>query len=298
MLPMPKPALDAETVYTTCTATARPKSIRPHLQQLTADLNDAAARYDTAAAGQGLHTLGDLQHQPDGKPDKQPGIKKPKPKAGGLNTHLEAAYTNRLVPEKSPGHGFYRQLMEEAPDGRCPLCSQGVADTLDHQLPKAVYPLLAVVPVNLVPACRDCNFHKGDQAPATAKDQTLHPYYDHNVHDYTWLVARIIEPPKPSITFHVEPPPDMPPTLAARVRLHFTTLRIARLYNPQAGPAVRTLSLNLRRWKLPSSQVPQHLLELAEDAAAENPNSWQTALYTALASNAWYTQGGYEKPWR
>ncbi|WP_053161421.1 HNH endonuclease [Streptomyces caatingaensis] len=64
----------------------------------------------------------------------------------------------------------------------CPLCGISKVTTIDHQLLKGRYPLLAVVPVNLVPACRDCNTGKGEEAPATAEDQPLHPYYDDLFH--------------------------------------------------------------------------------------------------------------------
>ncbi|MCE0445405.1 hypothetical protein LT493_11440 [Streptomyces tricolor] len=89
----------------------------------------------------------------------------------------------------------------------------------------------------------------------------------------------------------------MPLLLAARVRHHFTTLKLARLYNPQAGPELRYLSRSLRR--LPPAAIVVHLRERAEDwAAIEGPNSWQAALYRALADNSWYTLDGYREPWK
>ncbi|MFJ2348021.1 HNH endonuclease [Streptomyces antimycoticus] len=286
MLPLPKPGLDARTVFTTCTATARPETLRARLQDLKDHVAKAAVEYETAAAGQALHTLGHLQHQPDGKPP---------PTAGGINEQLTKTYKSRMVPKRSSGRDFYDQLLSGAPDGRCALCGQGLADTLDHQLPKTAYPLLAVTPANLVPTCHDCNFYKGEQAPATAEEQTLHPYFDGHVHDYVWLTARIAGPPEPAISFHATPPPDMPPVWAARVLRHFTTLKLARLYNPQAGPELRSLSRSLHR--LPPKEIPEHLRERAADWAEENPNCWQAALYRGLAESTWYAEEGYKEPW-
>ncbi|MFE0865796.1 HNH endonuclease [Streptomyces rochei] len=284
MLPVPKPALDPHVVFDTCTATAKPLTARTRLQALKDTVAKAATEYDTAATNQALHTLTHLQDQPDGKPDK----------TGGLNAQLKKTYTSRMVHKKSSGRGFYDQLLAGAPDGRCALCGHGIADTLDHQLPKTSYPLLAVTPANLVPACRDCNFYKGEQAPVSADKQTLHPYYDGQVHDHVWLFARIVGPPKPGVSFYASPPPDMPPLLAARIRHHFTKLKLARLYNPQAGPELRYLSRSLRQ--LTPEAIADHLQERAENwTAIEGPNSWQAALYRVLASDVWYTTGGYKE---
>ncbi|MFE8941062.1 HNH endonuclease [Streptomyces sp. NPDC007872] len=287
MRPIDKPVLDARTVFDTCTATARPKTVRTKLQALKDTVAAAAAEYDTAATARALHTLGHLKDLPDGEPKKK----------GGLNKELKNTYSSRMVHKKSAGRDFYDQLLKEAPDDRCALCGQGIADTLDHQLPKAHYPLLAVAPANLVPACRDCNYYKGEEAPLNAEQQTLHPYYDGEIHDHTWLVARVSGPPKPAVVFAAVPPPEMPSLLAARVRHHFTILKLARLYNPQAGPELRNLSRSLPR--LSAKAVLEHLRERAEDwAVSEGVNSWQAALYRALANSPWYTGGGYKEPWK
>ncbi|MGW1976478.1 HNH endonuclease [Streptomyces sp. NPDC001889] len=293
MLPLPRPALDARTVYTTCISTASPLKVRAELIQLSDRVAEAAADYEKAAAQRALHTLGALQHQPGGKP--APKTNKDQEEADkGVNDHLTATYTSRMVPKKSQGRTFYNQLLAAAPDGRCTLCGQGLADTLDHQLPKAVYPLLAVTPDNLVPACRSCNTIKSDQAPAAAEEQTLHPYFDTDINDYIWLAARVTGLPGPAVTFHADPPPEMPRVLAARARHHFSSLELARTYGPQAGPELRTLSRSLKR--LPLTDIPEHLAERAEDWTQENPNSWQAALYRALATSSWFTVNGYLEP--
>ncbi|MDX2404556.1 HNH endonuclease [Streptomyces microflavus] len=284
MLPLPRPALDARAVYLTCVSVARPASLRAELHQLGDQVANAAAVYEEAATKGELYTLDALQHQPGGKPSRP--AKKDEPK--GINYHLKTTYTSRMVSTEGKGRPFYNQLLAAAPDGRCTLCGQGLADTLDHQLPKDVYPLLAVTPDNLVPACRTCNTNKRDEAPVTAEEQTLHPYFDTDIDEYIWLVARVTGPGLPAVTFHADPPPSMPPVLAARVRHHFTSLQLARTYGPQAAPELRTLSRSLTR--LPPAAVSEYLNEKAEDWTDEQPNSWQAALYRALAGSSWYVR--------
>ncbi|MGW3073918.1 HNH endonuclease [Kitasatospora sp. NPDC001132] len=264
-------------------------TVRTELQKLTIQVANAAAEYESAAASQAQHDLVHLQHQPGGKPTGKPA------KPAGINGPLINSYSSRMVPERSPGRSFYDQLLAGAPDGRCTLCGHGLAATLDHQLPKTLYPLLAVAPLNLVPACRDCNSNKRELAPASAEEQTLHPYFDSDTQQYTWLTAHITGAPEPSVTFQATPPPDMPPLLAARARHHFAVLRLGLLYAPQAGPEMRVLSGMLIR--LPRSELRSYLRERAEVWAAENPNCWQAALYRALADSDWYIEHGHREPW-
>lgn len=284
MLPTPKPDLDVATVYAACISKARPAAMRTRLQDLSDIVAAAAAEYETAAAAAAAHTLAHLHHQPDGKAGKD----------GGVNKQLTGCYTSRMVHKNGAGREFYNELLERAPDGRCALCGHGIADTLDHQLPKIAYPLLAVAPANLVPACRGCNSLRGEMAPQTAEEQTLHPYFD-DLGDHVWLTARVGGLPKPAVTFHAVPPPAMPEVMAARVRLHFTTLKLGKLYGSQVGPELRSLSHTLRG-KHPTA-VPGYLTERAEGWHRENPNCWQAALYRGLSTSEWYTEGGHQAPW-
>jgi hypothetical protein len=114
-------------------------------------------------------------------------------------------YTHKLADPKAPGRAIYDEIRMAAPNGRCPLCGRGAVYTLDHHLPKANYPDLALTPINLVPACQDCNKNKTSTLPLTAADETLHPYFD-NVEGDIWLHARVIEVAPAAVVFSVVPP--------------------------------------------------------------------------------------------
>ena len=103
-------------------------------------------------------------------------------------------YTNRMAKEGAPGRPVYNALKLAA--RRCPLCGHRDVSTLDHYLPKTAFPLLCVTPSNLVPACSDCNKVKSDALPATAADQTLHPYFDDADQD-AWLKAEVVQARRP-----------------------------------------------------------------------------------------------------
>ena len=60
----------------------------------------------------------------------------------------------------------------------CPYCEIVKVQTLDHFLDKATYPDLAALPLNLVPACADCNRLRPDGIVAKGERSLMHPYFD------------------------------------------------------------------------------------------------------------------------
>ncbi|WP_157043141.1 hypothetical protein [Rhodopseudomonas palustris] len=62
----------------------------------------------------------------------------------------------------------------------CPACGEaGRPNTLDHYLPKDVYPHFCVTPHNLFPMCDACQIEKGSKTGDVADPRFfLHPYYD------------------------------------------------------------------------------------------------------------------------
>jgi 5-methylcytosine-specific restriction endonuclease McrA len=107
-------------------------------------------------------------------------------------SEMEKVYTQRMAKSGAPGRDIYDEIFASSPGGRCPLCMQRYVATLDHHLPKAHFPSLAVTPLNLIPACSDCNKAKLDLIATTAEEVPLHPYYD-NLGDAIWLNAVVIE---------------------------------------------------------------------------------------------------------
>ncbi|MEU7646897.1 HNH endonuclease [Streptomyces huasconensis] len=281
MWPLPEPALDARAVYATCISKTRPAKVKARLRQLEDTVAAAADEYEKAAATASLHNLKHLEDQPDGNDMSK-----------GDNKKLTGCYTSRMARNGSAGREIYNQLIKSARRGRCPLCGHGFADTIDHQLPKIAYPLLAVTPANLVPACLPCNKAKGEAVPATAEEQTLHPYFD-DVTDYVWLAARLTAPPEPGVTFFVDPHPDWSPTLTARVQRHFTTYKLARLYAAQVGTELAALNDYLRG--KPYRAILDEIQARATSYGTRN--SWQAALYRALAASPWYVKSGYLNEW-
>ncbi|MFJ4518444.1 HNH endonuclease [Streptomyces sp. NPDC088816] len=210
-----------------------------------------------------------------------------------------AVYTNRMAKKQAAGRPIYDDLILAAKDGRCPLCGQRPVSTLDHHLPKTLYPALAVDPLNLVPSCADCNKLKLDVTPRSSEEETLHPYFDDVEHD-SWLKAEVIEVAPAALRFFVDPPAAWSPTLIRRARLHFKTFGMASLYASQAAQELGNIKYYLTQLyevgqKRGAQRVQDHLAEQAESRRRAHINSWQSATYQALADSAWYCDGGFAK---
>lgn len=160
---MGKPNLIAQDVFTTCISRVRDPNLKRRLTNITNNVVTASNQFDNLATTNQLHRIG-----------RQVNV-------GGVIT--KRGNERRLYPKdgqkNSPGRDAYDLLFNSAVQGKCPLCAQRIVSTLDRRLPKAHYPALAVTPLNLVPACSDCNKAKLANLPTTSSEETLHPYYDY-----------------------------------------------------------------------------------------------------------------------
>jgi len=88
-------------------------------------------------------------------------------------------YDQYFVPIGKPARKIYDALLNAAKE-KYPFCGGiGTPRNLDHFLPKTHFPQFAILPCNLVPACRDCNMDGKAHAYATnAEDQIIQPYVD------------------------------------------------------------------------------------------------------------------------
>jgi hypothetical protein len=203
-------------------------------------------------------------------------------------------YTKKMADPKAPGRTIYDEIRMAAPNGRCPLCGRGVVYTLDHHLPKAHYPDLVLTPINLVPACQDCNKNKTSALPTTAGEETLHPYFD-NVEGDIWLHARVIEVAPAAVYYSVAPPGTWSPTLATRVRNHFRIYHLRQLYASLAGEEdcnIRTLLAGPQA-RSGAQGVRECLISVAASYRTTRRNTWQAAAYSAMASSDWFCEGGF-----
>lgn len=271
-----KPNYKVEDIYHLCISKVRRKDLKTRLASCTSFVTLAAQEYEKKIVGNKLHTI-----TPEISFDNIISSKE-----------MNDVYTLRMVPKKAPGRLLYDKLLNAPPHGICPLCGQRIATTLDHHLPKAEYPALSVVPINLVPACKDCNTIKLNDIPSSSIEETLHPYFD-NVEEDKWLFASIIRDSF-DIIFEVNPPEKWSPLLSKRVKNHFEVFELGVLYSKHAAVELINIRYLLHNtFKVAGSEQVKLLLEsFALSRENAHKNSWQSAFYRALAEDKWFQTEG------
>jgi 5-methylcytosine-specific restriction endonuclease McrA len=275
MKKLSKPNDSALDVFTACIDKIRDDNLKMRLIACSQEIQDSAVEFDLKVSHAQLHTI------------------LPKDNVATVVTvnEMKSVYTNRMAKKLAPGRIYYDKLMSLPDHGRCPLCFQRVVSTLDHHLPKAHFPSLAVSPFNLIPACQDCNKTKSEGIPTCSEEETLHPYYD-DVEQFVWVKAKIKESIPVAIEFYVDPPNVCPPVLAERMKYHFKAFRLAALYASHAAEELASIEYIVKRVhdKSGSAELKKYLSETAAGKKSVSLNSWQSALYSCLSENNWFCE--------
>lgn len=279
MRELPRPTDDVAAVYELCISKVKNRRLRGRLAQVQRYVVSASKRLSSLGARGAFHTM---------RPTTRVGRSVSK-------EEMSAVYEQRMARKGAPGRPVYDRLLMASPDMRCPLCGQRVVSTLDHYMPRKFFPALSVVPINLVPACSDCNKLKLAGIAADANEQLLHPYFD-NVDAAQWLHARVDESSPASLEFSVRPPDGWSKVTIARVRHHFSVLKLGSLYRSHAAAELSNIKYSVSSLfqKAGSNAVRDHLTTEAESRRRAQLNSWQTAMYFALAASTWYCEGGFQ----
>lgn len=275
---LPRPPHAAGETFEVCISRIRNPGLKARLEAAALSVVAASAAFDLAATQRRLHTIPRSEIvAPDVTVDE-----------------MSKVYTQSMARKEAPGRAIYDAIFASAPQGRCPLCVQRHVTTLDHHLPKAYYPALVVAPLNLVPACADCNKAKLAATPTRPEDVALHPYYDDLGNDQ-WLVARVVRRRPAAVKFQLAAPQSWDPILVARVRNHFQVLKLAQLYASQAADELVHIRHQLEGLhnRGGAEQIRDELRARAMSSAAARPNSWRAATYQAWAGSDWFCDGGF-----
>ena len=276
-----KPNLTALDTFNICIEGIRDTRKKQRFEGIREIIKQAELAFDLRAANTELHRIAEANKIPGGN-------------GYVSDAEMEQLYDSHMARRKSRGRDTYDTIMMAAKHGQCPFCGHLPVSTLDHSLPKARHPALAVTPFNLIPCCKDCNHKKGSLGPNSQETQFFHAYYDDITQD-RWLYAEIVEGATPGAIFLVEAPEHWSTVTVERVRRHFSNLELGRLYASQAGRQLQNIkrSLNNIYQAAGSDAVREDLEDRSESYAAVSVNSWEGALYEAASQSDWYCDGGF-----
>lgn len=279
MRKLPKPVFSVDDIVDDCVRSVQSQDLKTRLRKAKPTIAMAAQSYDSRGA------LGELYLIAGGNAVDEV-----------LATEMEKLYRQTFVKSKRT-RPIYASLKKACRNDICPLCGQRTVHQLDHYLPVSLHPLLAVTPVNLVPACSECNKVKLAHGPVNAEEQTLHPYFD-DLTDVRWLFADIEQTQPVSIVFRASPFPSLSPVLTSRITWHFDMFNLGDLYASHAAEELSNIRYGLNlvvSGVNAENDLRAHLRREAQSRSALYRNSWQTAMYEALSQSDWFCNGGYRQ---
>jgi hypothetical protein len=256
------------------------------LRKVENDINifqDGADVYVASASTGELYTIQPIPNHRDHDPIVIGQLKK---------SELLKLYSTYFVDKDKPGRMIYNALMAAANE-KCPFCGGiGRPRNLDHYLPKAHYPQFCVLPVNLVPSCRDCNMDgKGDDFATREEEQVLQPYLDNDRYfSDQWIFARYIagtgaEPGV--IEYFVQPPEHWDDPQKRRVEKHFNDFGLDLRFSKEAGPRLIIYLAQIQaltRIPLELEIAKNTILQPAIDSAPF-VNHWERVMCLALLND-------------
>jgi len=210
---------------------------------------------------------------------------------GGISSQvLRGLYGNQLQKKRKPARRYYDQLLLAAED-KCPYCGGiGRPRNVDHYLPLSHFPQFSVLPLNLVPCCRDCNMDgKGNKFALTADSQLLHPYLDKpSFFSDKWVYATISHEQDCIVRFFVNAPASWPSIDQQRVTHHFHIFDLAVRYAIQAAQELTTIISQRKVLMncLPAADFSEYLKSIALSQLCVN--HWKKVMFECLSVDEWF----------
>ncbi|MBB1386452.1 HNH endonuclease [Pseudoalteromonas sp. SG45-5] len=208
-------------------------------------------------------------------------------------------YENNLRDKDKPARDYYDTLLVSSGE-RCPFCGDiGQTKNLDHFLPKAHFPEFSVMPLNLVPSCRDCNMGEKGQDYATLEDdQAIHPYVDKDLfYQEQWVFAEYLNEDDGALRYFVQCPVTWRVEDINRAKNHFKSLSLANRYRLEAGKHLSEVIDQKNAFKkmifkfnpnATSAQIKDAFVEANLQPIIDSDqfdNHWKKVMYQCLANS-------------
>jgi hypothetical protein len=279
-----RPTASAEQTYDLCVSTIADTLLRGNFAASRENILGIYEHYNQLAQNQQLHVLEPFEGNDDALV------------VGRITKgDLKRLYTQQLAGRGKPARVLYDQILASAPLGRCPYCGFGQVSTLDHFLAKAKFPRTSVLPINLVPSCKDCNHGKRAVVARVPAEQVIHPYFETaQIEEEQWLFAAVQETVPVSVIYRATPPAAWNDALQSRASNQLKDFDLPRRFALEAANEIAGLTPLLHSLAPVGEQaVREHLKLVFQNEFSLKKNSWRTALYQALANSDWFCGGGY-----
>ncbi|AQP36667.1 HNH endonuclease [Vibrio anguillarum] len=284
MIRLSPPKYSINDAIQLCTDGMSKKDLRDRIDQGSGIIRESAADYSVKAVVGELFTIDPIGDDEESVVNS--GISK---------REFVNLYEYYFRNTNKPGREIYDALMLSANEC-CPFCGGlGRPKNLDHYLPKAHFPQFSILPLNLLPSCRDCNMDgKGDHYATVYHEQIIHPYLDKECFFLEqWVFARVLPGAPCTLDFYVSTPEEWEENDKLRATQHFKDFDLSKRYSIQATNLITTV-VHMRRTFMNGTTAEEFKEFLL---SYNNPsffiNHWQVAASQALANSDWFCAEGH-----
>jgi len=201
---------------------------------------------------------------------------------------LYRMYEEYFVPKKKRARRIYDKILASAAD-RCPFCGGiGRPRNLDHFLPKAYFPQFSVMPLNLVPICRDCNFDgKGDRYASSISQVPIQPYLDSDrFFSEQWIFATFYPEAGSGgfLEYFVSAPDSWSDAEKERALNHFRDFDLAKRFSIKAAEQLNSVLSQIEKMAdvgLDEAAISSVLLA---SISASDMNNWRRCMFQAIVA--------------
>ncbi|MCW2277658.1 HNH endonuclease [Heliophilum fasciatum] len=275
MIRMKKPENNIDIIISDCVSNYRDEDLRNRFKSSIAFIERYTEKFDNEMMRNNVHSL------------------QPHNSVNGTvsDDEMVKLYDDKFSKRDQPGRKHYDKIKVSAQNGRCPFCGIRPVYTLDHFLVKNSFPTLAVSPMNLVPACRDCNTIKGNKQFSCYEDTHLHPYYD-DLGNEIWLEAIVKKTSDIVVLYKVKKPDSWNESLFQRMKNHFDLFDLNTIFSLQAVDEIASSIYKFKNIKEIAGQdaLYKDLSGTLKSCEKASLNGWKSALYRALATDRWFVE--------
>lgn len=167
----------------------------------------------------------------------------------------------------------------------CPACGEdGKPNTLDHYLPKDIFPEFSITPANLFPMCDACQLHKGTATvDGDGRRYFIHPYFDDFASQQVITVEFLPEFNSPSI--EVKAHGDLDPDDFALASRHLIKLQIPQRFHHFFRQEYGRLLRLVEEIRGKGKDVRDTLSMFQAHAGRKSVNSWDHVWYAGVLAN-------------
>lgn len=173
----------------------------------------------------------------------------------------------------------------------CPLCDIGEYHSLDHILPKGVYPILCDHPKNLIRCCSTCNEYKSEVWLEGGKRKYLDLYIDDVPNEQVLFVELSLNGDLAVYKYYVSDVNHPNPDLYRMYKNGFEKLELARRYKKQTNEEITnmisSMKDNIKQFNATDDQLKTSIRSSVADMQQRHGvNYWRAILKLAFCDDA------------